>query len=278
MLPQLARMLPSTQATNRFLNDYAALQMVNTCGQIDFQVLKLVETKRPTASVRPDILPVEPVQSLQPHRLRPERRHRTPRHPPGPGAALGEGHSLVEDEGDSLSGAESDDPMEELEDLADEPGDADLDALLEESMDLDLGATLQEPPAAGEGPLDVRGATDADPAAEGGVPEAPLARGAGDEPAVLPPPAAAAARPRKNATVTVEMPGGSVSFYESKQAFQAVCEHRGHGRCVATRTRNSRGLTSDGFPMGGRPVGFLAAWLQRGEHCLTKAAHWMRRP
>ena len=82
-------------------------------------------------------------------------------------------------------------------------------------------------------------------------------------------------RVRRGAAVTYSVPGGSISYYESKGAFKAVCENRAHGRCVLTRTCKSRGVLPNGGPRGGRPVGFLAAWLGRAEASQDKAGHWI---
>ena len=56
------------------------------------------------------------------------------------------------------------------------------------------------------------------------------------------------------------MAGGRLSFHESKSAFEAVCNR--HPNCNLSRTCKARKATgADGLPVGGRPCGFLAAWL-----------------
>lgn len=97
-------------------------------------------------------------------------------------------------------------------------------------------------------------------------PPAPLAEAAAEGDA-LP-------RPRRYAKATSQVVGGRISFYESKGAFEAVCEHPLHGKCVATRTQKSNDMLANGWPKGGRPVGFLAAWLHKGSTCDTKEGHW----
>ncbi len=82
--------------------------------------------------------------------------------------------------------------------------------------------------------------------------------------------------PRKGAEVTVHMPGGSVSYYANKSAFQAVCDQRSHGGCKLTRTSHGRSSGAGEAMSGGRPVGFMAAWLARGHTARNKAAHWER--
>lgn len=79
---------------------------------------------------------------------------------------------------------------------------------------------------------------------------------------------------RSAAEITYIVPGGSISYYTSKGAFQAVCDAPGHGRCVLTRTAKAKKIGLAGEDLGGRPVGFLAAWLARGVHCSTKEEHW----
>lgn len=80
---------------------------------------------------------------------------------------------------------------------------------------------------------------------------------------------------RRGAELTYYVPGGSISFYRSKCSFEAVCECKSHKRCVLTRTHRGRPAgTSGAHPLGGRPVGFLAAWLGSGEACADKQEHW----
>lgn len=80
---------------------------------------------------------------------------------------------------------------------------------------------------------------------------------------------------RKGAELTYYVLGGSISFYRSKSSFEAVCECKSHKRCVLTRTHRARAAMPAGeAPVGGRPVGFLAAWLGNGEACADKQEHW----
>eukprot|EP00971_Amphidinium_carterae_P226870 4499515-Amphidinium_carterae.1 len=65
------------------------------------------------------------------------------------------------------------------------------------------------------------------------------------------------------ADAIVMVAGGKISYYGSKMAFEAICPnraHHAHGRCVMTRTSNSR-LTKNKLRVGGRPLGFLCCWL-----------------
>ena len=73
------------------------------------------------------------------------------------------------------------------------------------------------------------------------------------------------------------MPNGTITWYATKNDFEAVCNHEGHRagrRCVMTRTAVGR-ETALGV-RGGRPLGLMAAWLARasGPQVSTRAAHW----
>lgn len=63
---------------------------------------------------------------------------------------------------------------------------------------------------------------------------------------------------------------GKITYYPSKRVFEAICRHPAHGKCVLTRTSHGRGGAASG---AGRPMGFLAAWLERADQP-SKAAHW----
>ena len=69
-------------------------------------------------------------------------------------------------------------------------------------------------------------------------------------------------------------PAGKISFYDSKNTFEAICRNPKHGKCVLSRTRNAaKSKDPNAVPKGGRPLGFLGAWLLQA-HCETKAEHW----
>jgi len=78
--------------------------------------------------------------------------------------------------------------------------------------------------------------------------------------------------PVNKADARVEVEGGSISFYSSKNVFQAKCENANHGSCVLSRM-GARHRASGSSQRAGRPCGFLAAWLAAGE-VATKAQHW----
>eukprot|EP00971_Amphidinium_carterae_P024478 482618-Amphidinium_carterae.1 len=79
-----------------------------------------------------------------------------------------------------------------------------------------------------------------------------------------------------SADATLFVAGGKISFYSSKGSFEARCGNKSHGTCVITRT--NRGRTSRGktFPLGGRPVAWMALWLGRSCACADKEAHWSK--
>ena len=138
-------------------------------------------------------------------------------------------------------------------------------ALVEEAFDGEDGGEL--------GREDDVGA-DESIAAEVAV-EVPAELGAGGFPAVpdppLPPPDAApgprALAGRGRAAAVVEADGGWIAFYESKNAFQAVCTNPFHGDCKLTR-----GATRKAH-MRGRPCGMLRWWLDIGAACDSKQEH-----
>ena len=100
------------------------------------------------------------------------------------------------------------------------------------------------------------------------VAEQPVA-GPAPSPSGLRAPRGAAAQ-----VISAHVPGGRISWYASKNAFEAVCSNRRHGKCVMTRTAAGSAGSSTTPSVGGRPCGFLAAWLANSEHTVTKASHW----
>ena len=76
------------------------------------------------------------------------------------------------------------------------------------------------------------------------------------------------------ASATLAVPGGRISFYVARGAFEAQCGNKAHGKCTLSRTCNGRRRGQAGM-VGGRPVAFMALWLARGG-CGSKAEHWDR--
>lgn len=262
------RILPS-QATSNFVVHYKALSALLGCGEIRIRWYELQDTGHPIATYTVNTVAIQPLAGApEPILLWPPRRATARRYPPRPSAVGAAGDSP------------HDDPQQE--------GDADIDHGIsedgtrpEDQEEVDIFGDLEE---LSEPLLDHRGPVvqeDAQARSAAGesddmvAPNAPAnaSSGSGDPP---PPPApcAGGARSRTGAAVTLQVPGGSISFYPSKNAFEAVCEHRGHGRCVLTRTRNPKRNTGALGAAGGRPVGLMAAWLGCGEGLPTKDAHW----
>ena len=262
------------QATGHFMMDFDMLLLLNQYDEVTVTWYKVVDNKRPIARFQPNMVLAVPHDNLGTQRLRPSKAPRAGRHPPV--AAIQDGvadEAAAADETDAEQETD-DEAAPEFDALDAEPRDPELDDLLDAVMGFDfqfalesLGEEVAAPEEAVAGDL---------------VPFAPgVAASSGAAPPGLvvpapppPPPPPGQVGPRSAATVTYEVPGGSISFYESKGAFQAVCENKAHGRCVLTRTRNSKGVTSDGFPRAGRPVGFLAAWLAHSPETATKTEHW----
>lgn len=260
-----------------FLTEYEGFGKAFGPAQIDIRFYQLQSYALPVAQVVPHMVPIEPLPTMATAtQVWPVRRRAQRAHPPKPRSSkTGDGPTA----GDSEDGGEQ---------SADEAVAMDTGA-----EEFDDGGLLEEALAASE-ELCLAAFGGADPDEEATTtnpetaPEPVLAGSSRDPPRPPPPPAAAAepavgaaeqpgeeAKPRRGADATVAMPGGTISFYRSKMAFEAVCDNKAHGRCVATRTARAKGgVGADGHPRCGRPLGFLAAWLARGEHVTTKTEHW----
>lgn len=276
-LPPLSASRLHREASDRFMCEYDALELVNHYGEVDVEWHKLVSSQRPISALRLDHVPVLPFPGAGKQRIRPVKRSRVPLHPV---PKLGHAEAVLDQSAAPPSPSHDDaesNAGDSDEELAEAGVGDELAELLEEVMDTDFGARVLGGDADEQGaqaveepqPAEASGEVEAIPGAEEDESNAPPP----------PPEPAACARgaavaPRRGATVTVAMPGGTVSYYPSKAAFEAVCENAAHGRCVLTRSCRSRGVTAAGLPKGGRPVGFLAAWLGHAESTPTKAAHW----
>lgn len=224
----------------------------------------------------PDMVLVRPMagagseQLLWPIR---QRRH-APRYPPGrvgepveDAAQADPGPSLaMPDEKDESKPDTEDEEADEL-DLLDPLGRMAAEAL--EVLEGGFGGAPAEEAADGDQEQETQQPNHGG-GADGSLAAAPAA------PPPEPPAEVRPAKQRRGASATVHLPGGSLSFYASKNAFEAVCLHKDHGRCVMTRTNKAKGTLPDGTPQGGRPIGFLAAWLGRSDGCPSKAAHWAK--
>ena len=159
----------------------------------------------------------------------------------------------------ATAGQEADEAFARMEqflaDLEDEEGgEAPLD-LADNAEDSDI-AEAPEPAAAVPGPEVVN---------EEVVPKAPqIAQRAAPFPVVQ--------GPRLPAEAVVTWPGvGKIAFHHSKGSFEATCFC--HNQCVISRTANGRHVRGHGL-VAGRPLGFLACWVQHAALCDSKAQHW----
>lgn len=262
------------QATGRFLTVYEALAMLQGSKVMAASWYLLEATEVPVASVQPDLLPARLLQGVPANTdVWKASGRAVPRHPPRPDSDpifVDGGDGGEEDEG----GADLDHPSQSEEDADDDDGfERDLEALLEE---------VQELGESGWGEIPVESAPAAAPTAAAAEPVSEEAAGQAavvEEAPPPPPPRPSSSRegvaPRRGAAITVQCEGGSISYYASKSAFEAVCENKSHGRCVMTRTcRGKAASVEGGAPKGGRLVGMLAAWLGHSASCGTKGEHW----
>lgn len=262
------------QASGRFLNEYEALRIAGRRAKVSIDWYQILSSPRPIGLFRANVVAISPMPGAGASQLRPATGAKgRPRHPPAPRGADGpHEYGAAEVEAERL-GAIADDDIDVVDsEDEEEESDAELAQLLEEVADWSAG---------GDGVVEGKEAAPVEPKEDEAM-EAALAPevAGGEEQAPEasvpppPPPAVGEGRPRRGATVSVAMPGGTVAYYASKQSFEAVCDHRSHGRCVLTRTKHAKGKTAAGLAKGGRPVGYLAAWLAAGEHEESKAAHW----
>lgn len=255
---------------SKFLTFYEAMRLVHDCVEVQVSWYKLEETLAPIGAFNPNTVAVLPLDAaLEPTAIWPPRPRAAPKYPPRRSPVGGEvaGESLVPIEDEEVSEDpevfDSQEPVTEAED----PDEfEDLDAALAEVLEV-----YDEEASAEAVPLVPVVAPDAEALVQPENAPAP------EEPAPPPAPKAEAGRQRRgvrgSATLTFHVAGGSISYYPSKTAFEAVCNHPEHGRCVVTRTSRAMAGSRRG-PESGRPVGFLAAWLAAGQSRASKQEHW----
>lgn len=102
------------------------------------------------------------------------------------------------------------------------------------------------------------------------------------DPPAPPPPAPHAVprayRGRVRADATWDVEGGRISYYKSKNTFEAVCDNPDHGpqRCILSRAGRGAvplGQQSPACTRGQRPLGMLMAWLASNTQ-ENRAGHW----
>ena len=239
--------------------------------------------RKPRSRVQARSVARGPASSSSSSRARAQQRSRSPPRPVSDGhIGEAEGPDLVDEAADGED--EENDDRGELENLLGEAlemfdKEVAAEELMPEGVDIDAADV---PLLIAEGPV----APEASPMSEQAVVEPPA------EVALHPPPpvpVAGASGPAASAAsgsaasamrappiphlrgaceATAMFAGGRISFYPSKAAFQANCNNPAHGRCVLTRSCKAKG-----FRQGGRPLGFLAAWLEDNGQP-TKQEHW----
>eukprot|EP00971_Amphidinium_carterae_P036783 723281-Amphidinium_carterae.1 len=68
-----------------------------------------------------------------------------------------------------------------------------------------------------------------------------------------------------SAAAVVHFPHGRISYYDSKSSFEAICTRHANCKLLRTAKAKKRRIASDEHPVGGRPLGLLAAWLLDAE-------------
>lgn len=263
------------QATGRVLTEYEGFDSVVGSDEVWATWYQLVDNMRPIAFLSPHRVPARRLAADEDGKKIWPARKKVPNHPPKP-RRTGSDQPALDDDPMASGGEDDPDDMAEPDHpMAESEGDlvSELEAALFAMESFEgfgaEGTQVEEQQEAATEPAPAPATAEPASSSSAEVPPPPPPSGA-----------VAAAAPanqgalRRGAAVTIHCYGGSISFYRSKGAFEAVCLNPDHGRCVVTRTAKSKGLDSDGRRVGGRPVGFLAAWLAAGETTGSKAEHW----
>lgn len=269
------------KATGNFCTLHKALEGMHRSLKVTAEWFELQESDRAVGRFSIKDMILEPLSEAPgAMTIWPCRQRAAPRFPPRP-REDGDPHANDEDEPLPLEDGDAEDISDE--DAEGEPFDPENDPA--GNVDDMMGFILEDLEAAlGLPPDDIPPPPPRGSAGEAAGSATANAAGVHPEPVVAPPIPVEPRPNRRGAIVTMHVPGGSISFYASKGAFEAVCENRLHGRCVLTRTNASKRARHDagGVAIGGRPVAFLAAWLGAGQDLPTKEAHWsadaMERP
>lgn len=225
----------------------------------------LEESSRPLASFAPDIVPVVPLTfgaSAVPFYPKQVKR-RVNRYPK-------RARQNANDEQPPLADDDGDDGIDEEALDQEVPGIDDEHEREFGDFESALAEVLEEASAELLRPLAAEDEEDGAP-----PPQEQIAEGALEEDLAPPPPPpiAEARGPRGKAAVTVTFPHGKISYYASKNSFEAICRNPAHGKCVLTRTAKGKPGPAGKPPKGGRPLGFMAAWLQHSP-VADKVMHW----
>ena len=87
----------------------------------------------------------------------------------------------------------------------------------------------------------------------------------------------------REAGISLDVEGGTITYYRKSESFAATCNNKAcHGRCVLTRAGNrveaSDALVQRQARQGrNRPLGMLLAWLAQNDHP-NQRAHYEFRP
>eukprot|EP00971_Amphidinium_carterae_P096351 1906542-Amphidinium_carterae.3 len=266
-----------SQATKEFLSDWEIFALLNVEQRWDLSFFVLECAGRPVPVMDASLVSVEPlVKGVQPEPFWPVKRkpykkrakHSQPSASEAPGSLapqhVGDEQSFVDNDlvDNMEEDVHDDDHHHEAEESHDVIEDVDLSELLERSVEW---RDLQE-----VGEHKASSSVDT-------LPAAPLVDH--DSACAPPPPPPVVERERTRpvrglvgvATAELLVPGGRLAYY--KNIFEAQCCNKLHGKCVLSRTSMGR-TQRGGATTGGRPLAFMALWLDRAGTCATKEEHW----
>lgn len=260
---------PHRQATVEVLTFYEAMVSLTDRGSLFVASYVLEDCLRPIGSFNVSTVPLVPLDRTAAYQFYPPPARGADKHPRKKARRAEDdfGAPPLEDGMEELESAntteeEIDDSFVEYDQGHD--GEGSLEAFLDSVRD-ELVEPLPEPVGqvrpngAGERPADEGEAL----GAELGVPPPP-------QPVEL----GAAGMRRNKGEATVVFRWGKITFYASKGVFEATCRNPEHGKCVLTRTHKGKPPSAPGrFPKGGRPLGLLAAWMEKGG-VGSKEEHW----
>ena len=279
------------EASNRYLSEHQAMDMLDSSKAWALQFYMLDESQKPITRMQPDIVPILPLGN--PTQIWPVKyKARAPKRVEEPILGLNL-HGAVpvldrpEEEGD-YDGDEDDEDSDVI--LEEEPpqdqddGTLELDmleAMILEQEGLDFVGELNP----GSVPTSAAQSNEA-AASVAPAESSPAARVVPDN---LVPPVVEGRQPKRSRTAAVglrvaaldciDVANGRIAWYENKAAFEAKCtvpEHNVGGTCKLTRSGMLRKRSRDGVPLGGRPLGFLMAWLESAHECPDKQSHWLK--
>ena len=247
------------QVTNDYLTDVQMLAKLNPLQRWSVQIWELDDSVFPIASAQPDQVLMRAGGEVKAF------------WPPAAAGRRGRGAADIHFACDVMAeqGDDNDDG-EELSDLEEPEGlQFHEDLYAADALELlNAGEGAAEPAAAVVMPPVGEVEAAAGEPAEAGGGEVAAQHDAQPQPddAVAPP--VRAQRPG-HAVAEVTLPNGRIAFHALAGNFECRC--RLHQSCVVTRTCNGR--VRQGELTGGRPVAFMAAWLEYGRTCTSKAEH-----